>query len=175
MTLTKEDLNAIAGLLEVQKTELQKGIDEKFSEQDAILEDRFAEQDAKLEEKFAEQDAKLDERFAEQDAKLEERFAEQDAKLEERFTEQDIRFEGKFNAQKTEFMEMLRKTENSILEEVDRVQEIGERNMKKLEEKIDEMRAYYRINRSDTEERMLLMEMVLKIKEEIEEIKKKIA
>ena len=47
--------------------------------------------------------------------------------------------------------------------------------MKKLEEKIDEMRAYYRINRSDTEERMLLMEMVLKIKEEIEEIKKKIA
>lgn len=153
MTLTKEDLNAIARLLEVQKVELQKGIDERFTEQDARLDERFAEQDAKLEEKFAEQDAKLDERFA----------------------EQDIRFEGKFNAQKTEFMEMLRKTENSILEEVDRVQEIGERNMKKLEEKIDEMRAYYRINRSDTEERMLLMEMVLKIKEEIEEIKKKIA
>lgn len=89
--------------------------------------------------------------------------------------EQDKRFDKKLEKQSKRLENLLdkrlRKTENAILSEVDRVQEIGDKNMKKLEQRLAEMESYYRINRNDSNQSTLLLQMILELKDEIETVK----
>ena len=58
---------------------------------------------------------------------------------------------------KKELLSRLRETENTVLEEVDRVQEIGSKNTAKLAKELEELKAYYRINHLENENLNLFM------------------
>jgi len=64
---------------------------------------------------------------------------------------------------------------NMILNELDNVQTKFMEKIKRLEENIDELTQYYKINRLENENTSLLLQMIRDLQKEMDEIKKKIA
>ncbi len=77
-----------------------------------------------------------------------------------------LRVEFQQNLEKTEknILEVLRKeiraSENSTLEEVDRLQEIMERRIGEVNEKIENVERYYRISRLENDNTTLVLQIV---------------
>ena len=98
-------------------------------------------------------------------------FREETASLREEMTglhkeTASLRVEFQQNLEKTEknILEVLRKeiraSENSTLEEVDRLQEIMERRIGEVNEKIENVERYYRISRLENDNTTLVLQIV---------------
>ena len=112
-------------------------LDQRFNEQDARIEQRFAEQDAWIKQSFAKQQDYIDHKLEEQqvyiDHKLEEQQTYIDYKLEEHRTAVDEKFESNN-----------RYLMNSILEEVDLVQEKANEHFARIENRLDNLESLVR-------------------------------
>lgn len=119
-------------------------LDQRFNEQDARIEQRFAEQDAWIKQSFAKQQAYIDHKLEEQqvyiDHKLEEQQTYIDYKLEEHRTAVDERFESNN-----------RYLMNSILEEVDLVQEKANEHFARIENRLDNLESLVRTIKLDAD------------------------
>ena len=119
-------------------------LDQRFNEQDARIEQRFAEQDAWIKQSFAKQQAYIDHKFEEQqvyiDHKLEEQQTYIDYKLEEHRTAVDEKFESNN-----------RYLMNSILEEVDLVQEKANEHFARIENRLDNLESLVRTIKLDAD------------------------
>lgn len=69
----------------------------------------------------------------------------------------------------------LRVVENSVLEQVDHVQEIMEKRIDKVVFNMDEMKQYYRIKKLEDENSTLILQIVIELKKEVDVLKQKIA
>ena len=101
-------------------------LDQRFNEQDARIEQRFAEQDAWIKQSFAKQQAYIDHKLEEQQAYI-------DHKLEEHRTAVDEKFESNNHY-----------LMNSILEEVDLVQEKANEHFARIENRLDNLESLVR-------------------------------
>lgn len=119
-------------------------LDQRFNEQDARIEQRFAEQDAWIKQSFAKQQAYIDHKLDEQqvyiDHKLEEQQTYIDYKLEEHRTAVDEKFESNN-----------RYLMNSILEEVDLVQEKANEHFARIENRLDNLESLVRTIKLDAD------------------------
>lgn len=71
--------------------------------------------------------------------------------------------------------EEIGRSENLVLNEVDRVQENLETKMEQLKRNMDELTQYYRTVKPDHENNALFLQMIQEIKKEVNELKMKIA
>lgn len=119
-------------------------LDQRFNEQDARIEQRFAEQDTWIKQSFAKQQAYIDHKLDEQqvyiDHKLEEQQTYIDYKLEEHRTAVDEKFESNN-----------RYLMNSILEEVDLVQEKANEHFARIENRLDNLESLVRTIKLDAD------------------------
>lgn len=119
-------------------------LDQRFTEQDARIEQRFAEQDTWIKQSFAKQQAYIDHKLDEQqvyiDHKLEEQQTYIDYKLEEHRTAVDEKFESNN-----------RYLMNSILEEVDLVQEKANKHFVRIENRLDNLESLVRTIKLDAD------------------------
>ena len=119
-------------------------LDQRFNEQDARIEQRFAEQDAWIKQSFAKQQDYIDHKLEEQqvyiDHKLEEQQTYIDYKLEEHRTAVDEKFESNN-----------RYLMNSILEEVDLVQEKANEHFARIENRLDNLESLVRTIKLDAD------------------------
>ena len=119
-------------------------LDQRFNEQDARIEQRFAEQDSWIKQSFAKQQAYIDHKLEEQqvyiDHKLEEQQTYIDYKLEEHRTAVDEKFESNN-----------RYLMNSILEEVDLVQEKANEHFARIENRLDNLESLVRTIKLDAD------------------------
>lgn len=113
-------------------------------------------------------------------------FREETASLREEMTglhkeTASLRVEFQQNLEKTEknIMEVLRKeiraSENSTLEEVDRLQEIMERRIGEVNEKIENVERYYRISRLENDNTTLVLQIVEDYGRRLEKLERVIA
>lgn len=113
-------------------------------------------------------------------------FREETASLREEMTglhkeTASLRVEFQQNLEKTEknILEVLRKeiraSENSTLEEVDRLQEIMERRIGEVNEKIENVERYYRISRLENDNTTLVLQIVEDYGRRLEKIERVIA
>jgi len=92
-----------------------------------------------------------------------------------------LRVEFQQNLEKTEknILEVLRKeiraSENSTLEEVDRLQEIMERRIGEVNEKIENVERYYRISRLENDNTTLVLQIVEDYGRRLEKLERVIA
>ena len=92
-----------------------------------------------------------------------------------------LRVEFQQNLEKTEknILEVLRKeiraSENSTLEEVDRLQEIMERRIGEVNEKIENVERYYRISRLENDNATLVLQIVEDYGRRLEKLERVIA
>ena len=92
-----------------------------------------------------------------------------------------LRVEFQQNLEKTEknILEFLRKeiraSENSTLEEVDRLQEIMERRIGEVNEKIENVERYYRISRLENDNTTLVLQIVEDYGRRLEKLERVIA
>ena len=108
-------------------------LDQRFNEQDARIEQRFAEQDAWIKQSFAKQQAYIDHKLEEQQAYI-------DHKLEEHRTAVDEKFESNNHY-----------LMNSILEEVDLVQENANEHFARIENRLDNLESLVRTIKLDAD------------------------
>ena len=108
-------------------------LDQRFNEQDARIEQRFAEQDAWIKQSFAKQQAYIDHKLEEQQAYI-------DHKLEEHRTAVDEKFESNNHY-----------LMNSILEEVDLVQEKANEHFARIENRLDNLESLVRTIKLDAD------------------------
>lgn len=71
--------------------------------------------------------------------------------------------------------ERISASENLILKELDRVQAHLEKEVDEVQINLDEMKQFYRINKLESDNTTLLLQMYNNMQKEIEEIKTKIA
>ncbi|CDB00091.1 putative uncharacterized protein [Lachnospiraceae bacterium CAG:215] len=113
-------------------------------------------------------------------------FREETASLREEMTglhkeTASLRVEFQQNLEKTEknILEVLRKeiraSENSTLEEVDRLQEIMERRIGEVNEKIENVERYYRISRLENDNATLVLQIVEDYGRRLEKLERVIA
>ena len=113
-------------------------------------------------------------------------FREETASLREEMTglhkePASLRVEFQQNLEKTEknILEVLRKeiraSENSTLEEVDRLQEIMERRIGEVNEKIENVERYYRISRLENDNTTLVLQIVEDYGRRLEKVERVIA
>ncbi len=113
-------------------------------------------------------------------------FREETASLREEMTglhkeTASLRVEFQQNLEKTEknILEVLRKeiraSENSTLEEVDRLQEIMERRIGEVNEKIENVERYYRISRLENDNTTLVLQIVEDYGRRLEKLERVIA
>ena len=157
MSLTKDDLAAISALLEEQQTGLRE-------EMRGMLEEQWAALNA--------QQTGLREEMKEM---LEEQQTGLRAEMKGMLEEQQVDLRAEMRDMKKELLSRLRETENTVLEEVDRVQEIGSKNTAKLAKELEELKAYYRINHLENENLNLFMKMVVNLEEKVKKLESKIA
>ena len=157
MSLTKDDLAAISALLEEQQTGLRE-------EMRGMLEEQWAALNA--------QQTGLREEMKEM---LEEQQAGLRVEMKGMLEEQQVGLRTEMRDMKKELLSRLRETENTVLEEVDRVQEIGSKNTAKLAKELEELKAYYRINHLENENLNLFMKMVVNLEEKVKKLESKIA
>lgn len=113
-------------------------------------------------------------------------FREETASLREEMTglhkeTASLRVEFQQNLEKTEknILEVMRKeiraSENSTLEEVDRLQEIMERRIGEVNEKIENVERYYRISRLENDNATLVLQIVEDYGRRLEKLERVIA
>lgn len=113
-------------------------------------------------------------------------FREETASLREEMTglhkeTESLRVEFQQNLEKTEknILEVMRKeiraSENSTLEEVDRLQEIMERRIGEVNEKIENVERYYRISRLENDNTTLVLQIVEDYGRRLEKLERVIA
>ena len=71
--------------------------------------------------------------------------------------------------------ERISASENLVLNELDRVQTHLEKEVDEVRENLDEMKQFYRINKLESDNTTLLLQMYNNMQKEIEKIKTKIA
>ena len=108
-------------------------LDQRFNEQDARIEQRFVEQDAWIKQSFAKQQAYIDHKLEEQQAYI-------DHKLEEHRTAVDEKFESNNHY-----------LMNSIMEEVDLVQEKANEHFARIENRLDNLESLVRTIKLDAD------------------------
>ena len=74
-----------------------------------------------------------------------------------------------------ELRDEIRSVEISVLEEIDRVQEILENRLDKQDKRIDVLEQYYRIRKDDNENMSVVLKLVLNLKEDVDVLKAKIS
>ena len=137
-----------------------------------------------LGERFAEQDERIDKRFAEQDERMdrmEKCFAEQNERMdrmEKRFAEQDEHFEMRLKEQESSLKQYIRNelthTENLLLEEIERQRRITDERFDRLENEMQTIRSYSRINQLDLERMTLLEDKVVRISDRTDELDERV-
>ena len=159
--LEQRDLEAIALLLDSKlekSNEQMKGyIDERFSEYNKKVDERFSEYDKKLDGRFSEYDKKLDGRFSEYDKKLDQRFEKSEQSMKEFIRDQ------------------ITNSESFLLEEMERMNNATNARIDLMQKNIDELTQYYRITKLENDNTTLLLRMVTRLQEDVEELKKKTA
>lgn len=75
---------------------------------------------------------------------------------------------------KQELRDEIRSVENSVLEEIDRVQVMVENRLDKQDKRIDVLEQYYRIKKADDENMSVVLKLVLDLKEDVDVLKTKI-
>ena len=187
MSLTKDDLAAISALLEEQQTGLREEMRGMLEEQWAALNAQQTglreEMKGMLEEQQVDLRAEMKGMLEEQQvglrAEMKEMLEEQQAglrvEMKGMLEEQQVGLRTEMRDMKKELLSRLRETENTVLEEVDRVQEIGSKNTAKLAKELEELKAYYRINHLENENLNLFMKMVVNLEEKVKKLESKIA
>ncbi len=69
----------------------------------------------------------------------------------------------------------LTKSENLVLEEVGRIQQVMNSDMEKLQRNMEELKQYYRIAKLENDNTSILLKMVEELTRRIEELEKKTA
>ena len=172
MSLTKDDLAAISALLEEQQTGLREEMRGMLEEQWAALNAQQTGLREEMKEMLEEQQTGL---RAEMKEMLEEQQAGLRVEMKGMLEEQQVGLRTEMRDMKKELLSRLRETENTVLEEVDRVQEIGSKNTAKLAKELEELKAYYRINHLENENLNLFMKMVVNLEEKVKKLENKIA
>lgn len=112
----------------------------------ALLKDMFTEFEIRLDEK-------IDQRFIESEAKFDQRFIESEAKFNQRFTESEARTETKID-------EKLTRSEAFLLDEMDRLQKNMYKKFDTLEERVNELKQYYRITKFENDTISILIQKI---------------
>ena len=68
-----------------------------------------------------------------------------------------------------------KKTENLLLEELSRTQNILEKRMETVQKNLDELSQYHRITKLENDNTTLLLQMINDLKKEVDELRQKIA
>lgn len=97
-----------------------------------------------LDQRFNEQDARIEQRFAEQDAWIKQSFAKQQAYIEHKLEEHRTAVDEKFESNNHYLM-------NSILEEVDLVQEKANEHFARIENRLDNLESLVRTIKLDAD------------------------
>lgn len=159
--LEQKDLEAIALLLD---SKLEKSNQQMIG----YIDKRFVEQDKRIEERFAEQDKRMEERFTEQDKRIEQNNQQMKCYIDERFE--------KNNQSMKEFIrEQITNSESFLLEELERMSNSTNTQIEQLQKNVDELTQYYRITKLENDNTALLLRMVTRLQEDVEELKKKTA
>ena len=109
-----------------------------------ILDQRFHEQDARIEKRFAEQDAWIKQSFAKQQAYIDHKLEEQQAYIDHKLEEHRTAVDEKFESNNHYLM-------NSILEEVDLVQEKANEHFARIENRLDNLESLVRTIKLDAD------------------------
>ena len=119
-------------------------------------------------------DKKLDAHTEAIDKKLDAHTEAIDKKLKKLDAHTEV-IDKKFDEHTKEIRAEVREIENSVLEEVDRVDEKLQKKIDALSEDVKEIKEYYRINKSENENVTLLLKMIIDLKKEVDILKSKIA
>ena len=119
-------------------------LDQRFNEQDARIEQRFAEQDAWIKQSFAKQQAYIDHKLEEQQAYIDHKLEEQQAYIDHKLEEHRTAVDEKFESNNHYLM-------NSILEEVDLVQEKANEHFARIENRLDNLESLVRTIKLDAD------------------------
>ena len=119
-------------------------LDQRFNEQDARIEQRFAEQDAWIKQSFAKQQAYIDHKLEEQQAYIDHKLEEQQTYIDYKLEEHRTAVDEKFESNNHYLM-------NSILEEVDLVQEKANEHFARIENRLDNLESLVRTIKLDAD------------------------
>ena len=101
------------------------------------------------------------------------------SKVDERISASERKMDEKISASEQSILskvdERISASENLVLNELDRVQTHLEKEVDEVRENLDEMKQFYRINKLESDNTTLLLQMYNNMQKEIEEIKTKIA
>ena len=101
------------------------------------------------------------------------------SKVDERISASEQKMDEKISASEhtvlSKMDERISASENLVLNELDRVQTHLEKEVDEVRENLDEMKQFYRINKLESDNTTLLLQMYNNMQKEIEEIKTKIA
>lgn len=115
---------------------------------------------------------KVDERISASEqsilSKVDERISASEQKMDEKISASEHTVLSKMD-------ERISASENLVLNELDRVQTHLEKEVDEVRENLDEMKQFYRINKLESDNTTLLLQMYNNMQKEIEEIKTKIA
>ena len=119
-------------------------LDQRFNEQDARIEQRFAEQDAWIKQSFAKQQAYIDHKLEEQQVYIDHKLEEQQTYINYKLEEHRTAVDEKFESNNHYLM-------NSILEEVDLVQEKANEHFARIENRLDNLESLVRTIKLDAD------------------------
>ena len=119
-------------------------LDQRFNEQDARIEQRFAEQDAWIKQSFAKQQAYIDHKLEEQQVYIDHKLEEQQTYIDYQLEEHRTAVDEKFESNNHYLM-------NSILEEVDLVQEKANEHFARIENRLDNLESLVRTIKLDAD------------------------
>lgn len=126
---------------------------------------------------------KVDERISASERKMDEKISASEqsilSKVDERISASEQKMDEKISASEhtvlSKMDERISASENLVLNELDRVQTHLEKEVDEVRENLDEMKQFYRINKLESDNTTLLLQMYNNMQKEIEEIKTKIA
>lgn len=113
------------------------------------------------------------------DKKLEKNNEQMKSYIEERFAENDKRLEERFKANNQSMKEFVREqitnSESFLLEEMERMYNSTNTKIEFLQKNISELTQYYKITKLENDNTALLLQMITRLQEDVEELKKKTA
>ena len=143
--------NVMRTVIKENNQELEKHLDEKMTKNNQELEKR-------LDEKMTKNNQELEKRLEKRlDKKLEERLTKNNQELMEQF---DKKLE-----------EKITNSETFLLEEMERYHKASMKEIKKLDDKLDEVTQFYRIKKLEDDTSGYLLQLYHKQQHEIDEIK----
>lgn len=132
--------------------------------------------DEKLEKNNISMKTYIDERFEEYDKRMDKRFEENNASMkeymDEQFKENNVSMK---EFVRDEIVKQITKSESFLLEEMERMNKSTDSKIEYLQKKIDDLTQYYRITKLENDNTTLLLQLVSRLQEDVEELKKKIA